>query len=126
MMRKIRKNVNLTISQMARIMGLSEKNGADSIRGIEEGKRELSGPMQKVLEYLSRMDCEYIPEYMICDDVDKNSTMPSWLFHTKYPRYLTLFDVVDSKIVFIDEPLKPIECYWKEAEKVMRKHLLQP
>ena len=47
-----RKNLNLTQRQLAKKLGLSEKNGDRYIRGIEAGDREASGLLIRCFELL--------------------------------------------------------------------------
>jgi hypothetical protein len=123
-MKQTRKQIGASLSQMANLIGIPGPNGADSIRGIEYGKRVASGPMQKVLGYMNRGHHDLLPKYMICDDIESDSTLPSWIFHTQYPRFLAIFDLVDSTVLFIDEPLEQESKYWNEAVREIRKHLL--
>ena len=50
--KQARKDLNLTQSQLAKKLGLSEKNGGDHIRRIENNKRNPSGSLIKAFEML--------------------------------------------------------------------------
>lgn len=50
--KQARKDLNLTQKQLAIKLGLSEKNGGNHIRRIENGKRNAGGPLLKALELL--------------------------------------------------------------------------
>ena len=50
--KQTRKDLNLTQRQLAKELGLSEKNGDRYIRGIESGDREASGLLLRCLELL--------------------------------------------------------------------------
>jgi transcriptional regulator with XRE-family HTH domain len=121
MLRKTRKKIGATLSKMSRLLGLEGENAADRIRAIESGKRDLTGPMKEVLRYLNAPEYDLLPKYMICEDIDKDSGLPCWIFHTQYPKFVAVFDIVDSKIIFIDRPIEP---YWEKAVKEIRKYLL--
>ena len=49
-----RKDLNLTQRELAIKLGLSEKNGGNHIRRIENNKRNPSGSLLKALELLTK------------------------------------------------------------------------
>tara|TARA_R110000868_G_scaffold48418_1_gene157271 strand:+ start:31 stop:207 length:177 start_codon:yes stop_codon:yes gene_type:complete len=52
--KKHRKDLNLTQRQLAIKLGLSENNGGNHIRRIENNKRNPSGSLLKALELLTK------------------------------------------------------------------------
>lgn len=52
--KQTRKDLNLTQKQLAIKLGLSEKNGGNHIRRIENNKRHPSGSLLKALELLTK------------------------------------------------------------------------
>lgn len=64
-----RKELNLTQRQLARELGLSEKNGDRYIRGIESGDREPSGLLLRCLElYVILSKTAQLPDYLRNDN----------------------------------------------------------
>ena len=124
MLKNIRTKIGLSLSQISRLLGLKGDNAADYVRQIESNKKPLTGPMSEIIRYLDVLDHDLVPKYLVCDDIDKNSMLPTWIFHTQYPKFMAVFDVVDSKIIFIDRPIMPENFYWQKAVKEIRKHLL--
>jgi len=124
MLRKVRKKIGASLSQMSRLLGLQGANSADYVRQVESDKKPLTGPMSEVMRYIESPSHDLVPKYLVCDDIDKDSLLPTWIFHTQYPKFLALFDVVDSKIIFIDRPIEPESFYWEKAVKEIRKYLI--
>lgn len=51
-LKKLRIDAGLSLADMAIKMGLSGNNAADRIREFESGRREISGPMLKLIEQI--------------------------------------------------------------------------
>jgi hypothetical protein len=93
----LRRGMGLTVSQMAAIVGLEGLNACDRVREIERGARPVSGPILKVLRYLSQGVATYgagsvvqwcVPRWLKCQDLERPERSQSYILHTRWPRFV--------------------------------------
>ena len=128
-LKRIRKQLSLSLSGMAQLLGLSGDNAADAVREMESGKRSITAPIARLCRYINQGvpgDDIVFPRFLICDGLeaaaDNDLDSPEIIFHTRYPRFLAwvmatqeiepnmihvVIDEVESLAVgiWIDDPL---------------------
>ena len=92
---------------MADLVGLAGANANDRLVEMEEGRRPVSGPMERLLDYMNQgVDLDggglanailtrYLPEFLVCrlpdsqvGDHDEDFVA---IQHTRYPRFTAVF-----------------------------------
>lgn len=93
----LRNALALSTSEMAWVIGLEGSNAADKVREMERN-RPISGPIQKLLGYLSQavpQDARehgpwpqhVLPTWMRCGDLEDRDAATQILMHTRWPRF---------------------------------------
>jgi len=95
---RLRKQLKLSLQDMANLLGLSGNNADNVVRDMEKGKRPISGPIANLWIYLqqsSGYEEDVLPRFLVCEDLktaalDDNEAFasPEIIFHTRYPRFL--------------------------------------
>jgi transcriptional regulator with XRE-family HTH domain len=128
-LKRLRKQLSLSLSGMAQLLGLNGENSADAVREMENGKRTITPPIARLCRYINQGvpgDDVVYPRFLICDGLtaaaDNDTDSPEIIFHTRYPRFLAwvmatqdiesemihvMVDEVESLAVgmWIDDPL---------------------
>lgn len=95
----LRSALNLSHSAMAELLGLAGANAADRVREMERGARPISGPLLRILGYLSQgfglddrtpgaLMARVFPRWLDCADLALGSGEPDIIMHTRWPRFL--------------------------------------
>jgi transcriptional regulator with XRE-family HTH domain len=94
-LKRLRKQLALSLSGLAQLLGLSGDNAADMVREMENGTRPISGPIARLCRYINQGvlgDEAVYPTFLICDGLeaaaDSEIDSPGIIFHTRYPRFL--------------------------------------
>lgn len=96
---ELRRAMGLSIAEMAKLLGLDGENASDRVREMERGARSISGPLLRVLGYLSQavdiedattisMISRIAPRWLDCSDLEHDTGTTDIIMHTRWPRFL--------------------------------------
>lgn len=96
---ELRRSIGLSLADMAMILGLEGVNAQDRMREMERGARPISGPLQRVLGYISQavdigdfakasLHTRILPTWLDCADLEYDSSETGIVMHTRWPRFL--------------------------------------
>lgn len=79
---------------MAELVGLTGQGSSDTIRKMENGAKEISGPIQRIAKFMQEGVADgsmeqLLPEFLTCADLSGESEV-EWVFHSRYPRFLSV------------------------------------
>lgn len=83
-LKRLRKKLNLSLSEAAYLLGLSGEHAADRIREIERGARDMSGTLLNVLRYIETGAYSDMPAFVLCKD---ESGAGAYVMHNHWPRF---------------------------------------
>ncbi|MCK9687285.1 hypothetical protein [Scleromatobacter humisilvae] len=106
-LRTTRHGIDASYRDMGDLVGLAGANANDRLIEMEEGKRPVSGPIQRVLDYISQgvdlgagdlantILTRYLPEFVeltipVAQDGDEELETLA-MMHTRYPRFIAVF-----------------------------------
>ena len=94
----LRQAMDISVAQMATVLGLDGANASDRIREMERGTRPISGPALRVLSYLAqsvelgsegseRFVSKALPRWLDCSDLEQDTGTTDIIMHTRWPRF---------------------------------------
>ena len=91
----IRRTMGVTVGKMADILGLNGPNASDRVREMERGAKPISGPMLRVLGYLTKAlnmggspMASIVPKWLSCQDLEDHDRSKQFIMHTHWPRFI--------------------------------------
>lgn len=84
-LKRLRKKLNLSLSEAAYLLGLSGEHAADRIREIERGARDMSGSLLNVLRYIETGAYSDLPAFALCNDANGAGV---YVMHNHWPRFI--------------------------------------
>ena len=121
----LRSALNLSHSAMADLVGLAGANAADRVREMERGARPISGPMLRILGYLSQgFDLDsgtpgglmhrIFPRWLDCSNLELDGGEADVIMHTRWPRFLAwvtpkIPDELASTLLAGGVPIMPMD-----------------
>lgn len=94
-LKRLRKQLNLSLDQMAQVVGLDGENRKDVIKEMENGNQEIGSPIGKVMSYLDQAvpgDENTLPVFISGSDLailaEAKESAREIIFHTRFPRFL--------------------------------------
>lgn len=128
-LKRLRQKMGATTTEMAEALGLSGKNAAREYRKYEKGKKNLTGPIKSVLNYIQDSfkttdgKTYTLTEYTIATGFSQGFTF-EYVHRNIYPRFIAAYkphdvqirdyygkpitsyrDINNFKIIFIDKPI---------------------
>ncbi len=93
-MKRIRKNLNLSLSDMADLLGLSGRNASELVKLMENGCIPILGPIARIVRYLSQSALKqrhaFDKEYLVCKGFSDEGFQFSGtgILATTFPRFM--------------------------------------
>lgn len=94
-LKRVRKNLGLSLSEMAELLGLGGSESSELVRLMENGIVPVLAPISRLVQYLSQTvpdkNSDFLSEFMICQPAEDCSDQqrPAYtMFHTGYPRFI--------------------------------------
>ena len=99
----VRKAIGASVRQMADLVGLSGPNANDRILEMEAGSRPVSGPIERVLDYIAQSAdigtsdlgnlilARQLPDFVELRSMGESEPHPVGVMHTKSPRFIAVF-----------------------------------
>lgn len=91
----IRRAMGVTVANMATILGLSGPNASDRVREMERGAKPITGPMLRVLGYLTKALAigesplaGLLPQWLSCQGLHEQDRNKRYVMHTQWPRFI--------------------------------------
>jgi transcriptional regulator with XRE-family HTH domain len=105
--KELRKSLGMSLTDFAAVLGLTGANAADTIRHLENGKQQPSGPITRVLSYLAQAvdidattqtlatPARLLPKWALCRGLEPQGRVVEYLMHNEWPRF---YGVVASRL----------------------------
>lgn len=118
--KEIRKSLGISLTEFATVIGLTGANAADTIRHLENGKQQPSGPILRVLTYLAQAvdidaaaptvatPARLLPKWSLCRALKPQGGVAEYLMHNEWPRFYAL----------ASSHLTSTELDWLDAAKI--------
>jgi transcriptional regulator with XRE-family HTH domain len=101
-LKAVRYALGLSLTDMGQAMGLLGDRAGDNVLQIEQGQREITGPMRIILNYMAQaVDIEKdsrendlvskaLPKWLDCINLEDESDNTEIIMHTRWPRFYAL------------------------------------
>ena len=107
-LKSLRQALGISPSEMSAALGLDDERGGDSIREMERGGRDISGPILRLMRYMEQaveadadpviadLTFKVLPRWLDCFDLEDfdGEGRVEIVFHTRWPRFFAF--VVDD------------------------------
>jgi hypothetical protein len=104
-LRIVRQGIGASFRDMADLVGLAGAHANDRLVEMEDGRRPVSGPMERVLDYISQgvdlgagdlantILARYLPDFVELAIPAGQAGLDDFeaLMHTRYPRFIAVF-----------------------------------
>ena len=98
--KELRKSLGMSLTDFAAILGLTGANASDTIRHLENGKQQPSGPLMRVVSYLAQAvdinpkttlpnsPARLLPKWAFSNSTETNGDPAfAYLSHNRWPRF---------------------------------------
>ncbi|MFW7378534.1 MAG: hypothetical protein ACOH5I_07000 [Oligoflexus sp.] len=113
-LKRVRKHLGMSFSQMAEVLGLSGKESPELVRLMENGNVPVFTPISRLIQYLNQTlqakSSDHLSEFMICQPLGDDSSsdkVPYTIFYTGYPRFLA--KPIDTNMIPLGSHSAPID-----------------